>query len=439
MSAVLLTCTRIAVYDVHMTVLLFVGNCLSSKFVQHVFQNFNMQKSVKYNCGQAAQHTSLHVVTNRRIETCPYVCCFCCRRFASPTQLLQHLNCHDYRIPVKSTKFSASKVVRSKGGCDMTADVEWFKCKDCSKQFRTHTKLLSHVQLCHRVVEHVCAHCGARCKSARDLRAHLRCSHATAVNKYVCNVCGQWFSQSVDLRHHQLSHNGFQTCNGTKTMAKYNTCTSTSLHCKDCGADGFKTWRSLMIHRRTRHGGRLPLSCAHCPRQFLYASDLRKHERRHTGERPHVCAECGKGFFHLADLEVHGRAHRGDAPLTCSVCNKWMSSMTGLRAHMHIHRPNAPPNVCTVCDKKFSYLSSLRAHMKRQHAATTVNTSKSVCWRCADCTAEFTSQSLLNDHINISHSSMLLTTLFLLCHLLNSAFSDYGLLHLFHLSPLYNI
>ena len=388
--------------------------------IQSVFQNQCMQNSVKYNSSfqckkfasvsHAAQHMSVRDVTKRHAEKCPYVCCFCCKRFRTSTTLLRHLKHHNY-CTVKSRKLPACRVVTDKQiGCDMNGAavkrLESLTRKDCNKRFRTRAKLQSHVRSRHKVTQHVCAHCDLRCRSARELRAHLRHSHAAAsINKYFCDACGLCFGRSVDLKNHRLSHGTFQTCNGTATSTKSATNSRRSLQCKECGADSFKTSRSLLVHRRTQHRDSLPHACPHCPRRFLYASDLRKHERRHTGQRPHVCSVCGKGFFHQADLEVHGRAHRGDAPLTCSVCNKWMSSMTGLRAHMHIHRPNAPLNVCTICDKRFSYLSCLRAHMKRQHADTAGNVTKSDSWRCVECNVDFSSQSSLMDHVNCIHSA----------------------------------
>lgn len=388
--------------------------------VQSVFQNQRMQNSAKFNssfhCNKltsvslSARNISVQDVTNGHVDKCPYVCCFCCKRFNTSTALLRHLKHHNGTV--KSRKLPAFKVVTNKQiGCDMnSAAVKGLgplTCKDCNKRFRTRVKLKSHVRCRHGVTQYVCPHCDNRCKSARDLRAHLRHSHtaSASVRRYFCDTCGLCFGRSVDLRNHRQSRCTVQACNGTTTSTKSATNGRRSLRCKDCGTDSFKTWRSLMVHRRTQHSGSLPHPCPHCPRRFLYASDLRKHERRHSGQRPHVCSVCGKGFFHMADLEVHGRAHRGDAPLTCSVCNKWMSSMTGLRAHMHIHRPNAPLNVCTICDKRFSYLSSLRAHMKRQHADTAGSMTKSDCWRCVECNVEFAGQSSLMDHVNSSHSS----------------------------------
>jgi len=404
----------------YMTVLLFAGN----RSTEHsVTENCDVQNSAKYNSSlrcrtlasdsHSALHkwTSLQDVANRHIKKCPYVCCFCCKRFKSSTKLLQHLKSHNYCVLTKNTKHPALKEVANKVVCDMNGasvrELNMLTCKDCNKRFRTAVKLQTHIRSCHKVLQHLCPHCGNRCKSARELRAHLRSCHANAGNKYYCDVCCQCFGRAVDLRsHRQLTHGGLKT--DSKTGHKR------SLRCKDCGADSFKTRRSLTIHRRTRHSGPLPHSCSQCPRQFLYASDLRKHECRHTGQRPHVCTVCGKGFFHVADLEVHGRAHRGDVPLTCGVCNKWMSSMTGLRAHMHIHRPNARVNFCTICKKQFSYLSSLYAHMKRQHAATAKNTSHSHGWRCVNCNVEFSSLSLLHDHFNSCHHSTLLLYFFYL-------------------------
>jgi len=381
---------------------------------QNVFQNQEVQNAVKYSCSfcykqfascsQLAQHKSVHGV--RCIEKCPYVCCFCCKRFKSSAELLQHLKHHNYQITFSALNVAVDRCCDIVGSS--TKHLELLRCKACGKPFRTRSGLQSHVRSCHKVLRHSCRDCGSRCNSAHELRTHMRCSHSAAV----CDVCGRCFAQSLDLRDHRLSHGALQACTGSKTGLESDSSSSSnkSLQCKDCGSNNFKTRRSLMVHLRTCHGSALPHRCAHCPRRFLYASDLRKHERRHTGQRPHVCTECGKGFFHVADLEVHGRAHRGDAPLTCSVCSKWMSSMTGLRLHMQIHRPNAPLNVCTICQKQFSYLSSLRTHMKRQHAGAAVNKSE---WKCAKCSVEFSNQLLLDNHVTSCHSSMYIVCCFI--------------------------
>ena len=400
-----------------------VGNGLSviASELQNVIQNQSVQKRIEFNdsCCRKKNacdnqlvsqcHISVQVVNNTRIQKCPYVCCFCWKRFMTSTKLLQHLKHHNHHMPLKSVIYPGTEVDRNKDGCDVngasiTDDVNLVTCKECSRQFRTRMKLGAHIRSFHKVLRRRCPQCGDRCNSARELKSHLRDSHAAATTKNVGDACGRRSDRSVDLSSRRLSRDGLETCSRSEVEAGSH---SRSRHCKDCGADDFKTWRCLLLHRRTLHGGRLPHACPHCPRQFLYASELRKHERRHTRHRPHVCSVCGKSFRHPADLEVHGRVHRGDAPLTCTVCNRWMSSMTGLRAHMRIHRPNAPASVCNVCNKQFSYLSSLRTHMKRQHAAAAGKSS----WRCSGCNSEFSSQLLLDEHVSVRHSSTLFATL----------------------------
>jgi len=412
-NAQLTCCQLVSATEVHATFLLFVGDCVSALTykLENLCENPEVENSVKYSgkkfasASQLERHLSDDAVTERHLsddavtdscsKKCPYVCCFCCKRFTSSIALLQHLKRHNYYTLVRRDGLPASKVVSDRHCYDTkyasNKDLEMLSCEFCSRRFRTLARLRSHTRLSHRP-----------CRSK---------SHVQDIDAAVGDV-GQ---------PHQPSHGALQECSGDVTGAtscdrslcckecgadSFKTRQSDrSLCCNECGADSFKTWRSLMLHRRTQHGGRLPHTCPRCPSQFLYASDLRKHERRHTDQRPHVCTVCGKGFHHAADLEVHGRIHRGDVPLTCSVCHRWMSSMTSLRAHMRIHRPDAPPNICTVCDKPFSYLSSLRAHMKRQHAAADVASNTSRCWRCVQCLVEFSSQSLLSEHVTSCRSS----------------------------------
>lgn len=378
-----------------MIFVLIVGNCFSaatSKF-ENLSRSPKLQNVDKHNSSSCCRRFSsarrmsiCDNTTDSCIEKCAYVCCFCCKRFTYSTALLRHLKHHDYHTPVGSEKSAATKVVTNKR-CFNTRKasgkyLEMLSCKSCSRRFTTPGKLESHMQLSHK---------------DSKVETHIQHSH----------VADDDIHARASDQSQQLSSTVLKKLNGAEGGAELDTC---SLRCKECGATSFKTWRGLMLHRRTRHGGRLPHTCSCCPRQFLYASDLRRHERCHTAQRPHVCTSCGKGFYHAADLEVHSRIHHGDAPpLRCSVCDRWMSSMTGLRAHMRIHRPDAPPAVCTMCDKPFSYLSSLRAHMKRQHAVKAA-TNTSNCWRCEHCSAEFHSHSQLSDHANSCRGSTL-------CHL----------------------
>lgn len=381
--------------------MLFVGNCLSVIMSKspNVFQSQDTPSTSEQSYNSCYK-TAIHHVANGHVHKCPYVCCFCSKRFKSSAALRQHLNHHEYSCTqTNSIKCPMIKVVTNVDNRDVTsalsiegldsrdvtsaASIERsdpLSCNDCRESFTTRSKLQSHIQQSqHKASE--------QCKSADELKTYVQHRDGSVEKPKSSDVsCGD-----AD----QLQ------CSGTGVKVELNSSTNRSLRCQECGADSFKSWRGLELHQRTQHGGgRRAHTCTQCSRQFLYASDLRKHERRHTGQRPHICTVCGKGFFHRADLEVHGRIHRGEAPLTCSVCNKWMSSMTGLNAHMRIHRSGAPPNVCSVCDKSFSYVSSLRAHLKRQHAGLT-----SDCWQCAACHVQFSSHSLIRDHGNVCRTA----------------------------------
>jgi len=396
------------------TLVLCAGSCFSAvtSKLENLVQSPDLRNSDKSTNGsvgcqklssasQRVRRTSVRAVIDSCLHRCPYVCCFCCKRYTTSTSLLRHLR-HEHNSTLPTTdKLPAVKVVTKRRRCNTSnagvRDLEPLSCRSCSRQFRTRAKLQSHMRLCHKAG---CPWSAHHSKSVNELR------RPASVDDVQAQCCGLSLSpQPSDVSQPERS--------GTETGAELEATRAGSLRCKECGAGSFKTWRSLMVHRRTRHSaGRLPHTCPRCPRQFLYASDLRKHERRHTGQRPHVCTECGKGFYDAADLEVHGRRHRGDAPLTCGVCHKWMSSMTGLRAHMRIHRADAPASTCAVCDKPFSYLSSLRAHMRRQHAAR--DTSEG--WRCEHCLMDFSSHSMWSAHCCSSTSHLCFISLIHITH-----------------------
>ena len=79
--------------------------------------------------------------------------------------------------------------------------------------------------------------------------------------------------------------------------------------CQWCG-QGFSQKRYLQIHQRT-HTGERPFACEDCGKRFRQSSDLVRHRRTHTGERPYRCPECDRWFRLKHHLRDHRRTHSG--------------------------------------------------------------------------------------------------------------------------------
>ncbi|TKS91178.1 Zinc finger protein [Collichthys lucidus] len=116
-----------------------------------------------------------------------------------------------------------------------------------------------------------------------------------------------------------------------------------------------------------------PYVCAHCPKGFTKADDLRSHQRLHTGERPFICVTCGKSFGQSKELKAHQLSHTGERPFCCQHCGKSFSKETSYRNHVQIHT-GEKPFTCSQCGKTFSNSGVLKTHEKIHSGERTVRT-----------------------------------------------------------------
>eukprot|EP00066_Takifugu_rubripes_P011747 XP_011601013.1 PREDICTED: histone-lysine N-methyltransferase PRDM9-like isoform X1 [Takifugu rubripes] len=213
---------------------------------------------------------------------------------------------------------------------------ELFSCTFCQFSFTMKSYLLKHIKRHHPAeraapgesdgaVEeekgegrHVCPHCGERCASAREFKAHP-CFQQVKV-LYLCTDCGKGFTNHYGLKQHQRVHTGEK-----------------------------------------------PYTCPHCNKSFSYNGQLTVHLRTHTGEKPYLCTHCGESFRQSGDLKRHERKHTGVRPYSCSECCKSFSRPQSLKAHQMLHLGQKMFK-CTQCGKSFSRSYHLRRHHQKMHS-----------------------------------------------------------------------
>ncbi|CAK1545813.1 unnamed protein product [Leptosia nina] len=134
--------------------------------------------------------------------------------------------------------------------------------------------------------------------------------------------------------------------------------------CGTCGKK-FASRGAMLRHDRT-HKGIRPYVCEICDKAFTQREVLRRHMHLHQPERPFKCGSCDKGFTQRAALRSHELTnHAPTRPLSlyrCKLCPKMFLHASGLSRHQTVHTDRVYQ--CNVCSRKFKDKSSLVRHFK---------------------------------------------------------------------------
>ena len=182
--------------------------------------------------------------------------------------------------------------------------LRWFKCKLCSKIFKT----------------------------AETAEIHMRNEHGEGEKQVLCSHCGEGFETLLRAQRHEISQHGGKDGNeevpSTKLeyqcpecQKKFNKKQKLKLHmfrihsnaarnciCDQCGK-AVRSMNELREHIKTH--GEKTVKCDLCELKFRDTSNMKKHRMTHTGERPNVCPYCQHGFIQITDCKSHIRKVHG--------------------------------------------------------------------------------------------------------------------------------
>ncbi|KAF7286015.1 hypothetical protein GWI33_008318 [Rhynchophorus ferrugineus] len=198
-----------------------------------------------------------------------------------------------------------------------------------------------------------CEYCEKGFVYKHQYKVHLEVKHSINSQRYVCDVCGKEFSLASYLKRHQICHQDISQdkiltectiCNKkyrriNRHYREYHKNDGANFVCDLCGQK-FRQSFELKLHTM-RHKGEKPHQCTYgnCEKRFVRKQHLKLHMRSHTGEKPYGCNICGKNYTQKPSLVVHMRGHLGERPYECSICVSKFASKQRLNIHRKkVHR-----------------------------------------------------------------------------------------------------
>ncbi|XP_050311642.1 zinc finger protein 721-like [Anthonomus grandis grandis] len=203
-----------------------------------------------------------------------------------------------------------------------------FYCKECGKGFKHYKTYMEHQNLHIGKKPYVCIVCEKAFTYEKYLHVHQVRNHQVGITgrkiENECRTCNRHFYKAQALEEH------IEICYKRQKKPKSAIPVKAFL-CDTCGQT-FTEKAKLLEHLRV-HRGDLPFVCTWCGKKFPVKSYLKTHERVHTGEKPYSCEFCGKRFAQHAPFRVHRRTHTGERPYVCEFCNKGFTTNQGLKLH----------------------------------------------------------------------------------------------------------
>ncbi|KAL9881118.1 zinc finger Y-chromosomal protein-like [Glossina fuscipes fuscipes] len=251
----------------------------------------------------------------------PYVKC-CDSTFHATSTLVQHINWHKnpniYRCNTCGKKMRSQNGLTRHLGIAHGEDLDMlqrFKCKKCSRGFRSRKLYEKHVKSHVQGSDFSCHVCNKKYNNSNNLRRHIESIHEN-IYFFVCDVCGKQFKSKGSFERHCREHQGIieppLQCPLCLVWLKNRH--SLRLHelnhnkkptpCNICGKN-FKTINSLRRHKAYWHGMEKNLRCTFCDKIFRQERNLKEHIAIHTGDQLYACPHCHKESRSKSNMYVH--------------------------------------------------------------------------------------------------------------------------------------
>ncbi|KAF7286037.1 hypothetical protein GWI33_008340 [Rhynchophorus ferrugineus] len=199
-------------------------------------------------------------------------------------------------------------------------------CHHCGKVFNNRPNLTKHLTQHDENKKKTCIVCSSEFFGEKALQRHQINMHKPDIKAdpslLWCDICRVEFKTLNLLKYHiEKAH----TKKPTKNVEKKSLC--------DICGQSFKDTDNLKKHKIS-HTENRPFMCFQCGKAFKHKYVLTYHQRIHTGERPYSCGYCGKSFRQWTPYKVHLRGHTGEKPYVCKICSKGFTTNQGLKLHV---------------------------------------------------------------------------------------------------------
>ncbi|CAG9763055.1 unnamed protein product [Ceutorhynchus assimilis] len=289
------------------------------------------KKSNTYKCQLCRKQFRTQTLADEHLnsnKTQSFGCLKCPHKFESLRALFHHMTNHlepNNEIPCPMCNYKTlqiKKLLSHLTSCHSKAN----SCDKCGKCFRSKANLKKHMLRHDETKKATCVVCSNAYFGNNALLRHQVTMHKATIASdpmlLWCNICKTNFKTANLLKYHvKKAHIKNLVISVEKKCL-----------CDICG-QGFKDSDNLKKHKIS-HTDNRPFKCFECGKAFKHKYVLTYHQRTHTGERPYSCGYCGKTFRQWTPYKVHLRGHTGEKPYVCKLCDKGFTTNQGLRLHV---------------------------------------------------------------------------------------------------------
>jgi len=303
-------------------------------------------------------------------------CDVCEKEFKTKKRFLNHCDMHHKDDPafigvIEKLRFEANNKKR------FFKKEKKYNCPSCFKRFSSHKCLVSHSKKEHDILipetepltsKEKCPFCEKKFNPQSErFVSHLMTFHCAErqnpifleivnskmIKQYVCQICGNSFSNHQSLDHH--------------LMKMHDNHSNNCVPCHICG----KTLKNntslnahLLLHRNDN------CLCTECGASYKNEVKLKRHMQTHSQEQ-FPCSECGRLFKTTVHLRRHVRfMHLKEKTAQCDQCDKRFPDLSKLRTHVNSVHTKVKPYVCELCGFKCARVDNLNIHRKKSHGIT---------------------------------------------------------------------